>query len=359
MTVMNEFKNIFLHLLCLGLWGETEKISTFHFSPEMWKCMRQMSMVQTVQGIIYDGVLQLPLEERPSEQLMQKWGVQVKQIEEENKKQLVQLVQLRYYFDTEHQLSFRLLKGQSVARHYRNPLHRYCGDLDLWFGTDERVEQANRLMEAVGIKVLRGNDGGGEYRWYGTPVEHKSRLVELDNPFLQKRLKSWEHEVFENSLEEPTPEANLLLQITHILKHYIKGGGLGFRHLCDLAVSFRALEYDADILIALCKEFGVYGWADMLASLIHQALGVPMEELPFPCKENPEPLFEEMWIAGNFGIGDSRFGEHPSGRWGSKFYTARKVWHKTKVFYKVAPGECFWNLLSMVGNNIVTLFRRN
>lgn len=356
---MKDIKDIFLILLRLGLNGNSDEILDGIMEETDWETIRRLSVVQTVQGIIYDGVFQLPLEERPSEQLMQKWGAQVKQIKEENKKQLVQLVQLRYFFETEHQLPFCLLKGQSVARHYRNPLHRFCGDLDLWFGSDERVEQANRLMEAAGITVLRGNDGGGEYRWYGTPVEHKSRLVELDNPFLQKRLKSWEQEVFENSVEEPTPEANLLLQITHILKHYIKGGGLGFRHLCDLAVSFRALEYDASILIALCKEFGVYGWADMLASLIHQALGVPMEELPFPCKENPEPLFEEMWMAGNFGIGDSRFGEHPSGRWGSKFYTARKVWHKTKVFYKVAPGECFWNLLSMVGNNIVTLFRRN
>lgn len=359
MIMKTAVHEAFLYLLRQGLWGSSGKETGVTLTEKEWKALQRMAMVQTVQGIIYDGILTLPEEQRPSAVFLSQWAAQVKEMEGRNRRQQVQLIQLRYFFETEHGLHFCLLKGQTVARHYRNPMHRYCGDLDLWFGNKEEVEKANRLIEANGIEVMRGADGDGQYCWGGTPVENKSRLVDLRNPLKQKRLKAWEKEVFEDSGEEPMPEANLLLQITHILKHYVNGGGLGFRHLCDLAVSFRALEYDAERLIVLCKEYGVYRWADMLASLIHQVLEVPKDDLPFPCKENPAPLLDEMWISGNFGIGDTRFGEHPSGRWGSKFYTARKVWHKARTFSRVAPGECVWNFMSMVGNNIVTLFKKN
>lgn len=356
---MNQLKDSFFFLLRLGLWGKTSQHQTLHFSDEEWTAIRQMSMIQTVQGIVFDGVMLLPEEQKPPVAILTAWKSAVRDIEHKNKKQQVQLVQLHYFFETEHNLTFRLIKGQTVARHYHYPLHRYCGDLDLWFGNKKNAERANQLMEDKGVKVFRGYDGDGEYYWYDTPVEHKFRLVELSNPFLQKKLKAWERLVFVKSGEEPLPEANLLLQITHILKHFIKGGGLGFRHVCDLAVSFRSLIYDARELKVLCKKYGIYRWADMLASLIHQVLEVPLDELPFPCKEDPKPLLEEMWIAGNFGIGDSRFGTHPEGRWGSKIYTFSKVWQKTKVLWHVAPNECFWNMFSMVGNNVITLFRKN
>ena len=356
---MKKIKEIFFVLLRWGLWGTVNEKMHLDLTEAEWKALYQMSVIQTVQGIIYDGIKLIPDNEKPSIDFFQRWNQEVKRIEKENTKQLAKLVQLKYFFEAEHQLRFVLLKGQTLARHYRNPLHRFCGDMDLWFKTDGMVEEANNLLEHAGVDVLRGHAGGGEYNWYGTPVEHKSHLIELSNPLMQHRLRVWEHEIFDNSTDEPTAEANLLLQMTHILKHYVKGGGLGFRHLCDLALSFTALDYNADEVMALCKEFGIYRWADMLTALIHQVLDVPLERLPFPCKEDPEPLLEEMWIAGNFGVGDNRFGNHPRGRWGSKLYTARRVWHKTRTFYRVAPGECFWNLTSMVGNNIITLFRKN
>lgn len=355
---MTERQEQFIYLLRLGLWGKSLEQRTVRLDDKAWRDMWQMAMHQTVQGIVYDGMCLLPTDEQPSPMLLTMWGDNTKEIARENRKQQVQLVQLHYFFETEHHHRFCLVKGQTVARHYRQPHHRYCGDLDLWFGNEERMEQANRLIESTGIEVQRGI-GDALYPWSGTTVEHHSRLIDLQNPMKKRSLMAWEQKVFDESHEEPLAEANLLLQMTHILKHFIKGGGLGFRHICDLAVSMRSLEYDEGKLQALCRKYGIYRWADMLTSLVHQMLEVPLEELPFPCKEDPQPLFDEMWASGNFGMADTRFGEHPEGRWGSKWHTAKKVWKKSKVFYRVAPGECIWNFLQMVCGNVMTMFRKN
>lgn len=118
-------------MLRLGLWGEEVERLAISLTVELWRDLYQMSIIQTVQGIIYDGITLLPPDEQPSADMMHRWKLQVKQMEQKNLKQQVQLVQLRYFFETKHQLRFVLLKGQTLARHYSNPLHRFCGDLDL------------------------------------------------------------------------------------------------------------------------------------------------------------------------------------------------------------------------------------
>lgn len=353
---MTHVQDKFLYLLRLGLWGKVQEVRDVGLSDDEWKSVHEMAIIQTVQGLIYDGVLLLPDGQRPSAAFLNRWGLEVKMIEQANRKQLVQLTQLHYLYEQEGGLRFCLVKGQGVARHYRHPLHRFCGDFDLWFGSGERVEEANRLIESKGIAVERGGTDDAEYYWNGTSIEHQSRIITLHNPFLQKRLRRWETEAFEQSGEYPTALADLLLQMAHILKHHINGGGLGFRHICDLAVSMVSLTYDADELQQLARQWGLYRWGVLLCSLIHDILEVPVQQLPFPCSADSDLLFEETWISGNFGIGSGT--TRPRQWWASKLYTMRKVRHKVSVFFHAAPGECFWNTMSMVGYNISNLFNK-
>lgn len=343
---MRNIKTDFFYLLQLGLWGKTAEQRVIHFSKEEWKAIYIMAVKQTVQGIIFDGIQLLPIDQQPPKDIQIPWLMAVVKIEKSNKIQLAQLNDILNFFN-QNNLPFILQKGQGIAKLYRNRYHRICGDYDLWFGSEEKTEKANKLIEEIGIKVERGFKADSIYNWFGTPAEHHFRLVELTNPFKEKDLRNWEIEEFNKSTFVPTPCANLLLQITHILKHQLNEG-IGLRQICDLAVSLTCLEYDKKELEALCRKYGVFRWTKLLISLIHQTLGVPLEKMPFPNSYNPTILINEIWEAGNFGHGDTRFGDRPEGKWKSKLYTANIICRKTKLFFYYIPEECFWRISTMV-----------
>ncbi|MCQ2267570.1 MAG: nucleotidyltransferase family protein [Bacteroidaceae bacterium] len=349
---MTDFKETFMYLLRLGLWGQQDEHQAVSLTNEEWIELYKASRKQTVQGIIFDGILLLPEEERPCQEILYPWSQEVAGLEQGNKRQLMQLTQLDFFFNLQHNHPFRILKGQGIAQHYRNRLHRVYGDLDLWFGNEEKVEKANQIMEATGIRLERGTDHESEYPWNGTYIEHHCHLVELHSPFIQKELKAWEEKVFQESKDVPTPCANLMLQITHILKHQLTHG-IGLRQICDFAVSLTALNYDAKELEVLCRRFGVYKWTRLLMTLVHQHLNVPLEKLPFPLLSNADQLLNEIWEAGNFGFDDNRFGDRPQGKIAGKLFTVKIFMHKVKTFIFYTPAECFWFNLSMAKYTIL------
>lgn len=345
---MRNIKEDFLYLLRLGLWGHIENEKEVSLSRDEWIAIYQMSVKQTVQGLVFDGIQLLPVSQQPEKEIQYPWLLQLINLEHQNKQQIAQLIELQYFFENENHLPFRLLKGQGIARLYRNGLHRICGDFDLWFGPAENVEKANQLIESKGIHVVRGEYDDGEYNWFGTDVEHHCHLIELHNPFKEKELMAWEKMIYQTSSDVPEPCANLLLQITHILKHQLNEG-IGLRQICDLAVSLKGLDYNAEDLQKLCKKYGVYRWTKLLLSLINKVLGVPQKELPFPCDGNPECLLDEIWESGNFGHYDTRFGNRPTGKWASKLYTANIIFQKMKIFFFYVPEESFWWTSRLVG----------
>lgn len=105
-------------------------------------------------------------------------------------------------------------------------------------GTNRRGQPTDGKL---GLPVKRGANGEASCLINRVLVEHHSRLIELHNPFLQKKIRQWEAGVFTNSQGKLPSEANHLLLSTHILKHLINEG-IGLRQLCDIAMAFNALH---------------------------------------------------------------------------------------------------------------------
>ena len=82
-----KIKDAFLFLLKQGLWGKRiEPLSAFNMNKEEWSLIFQISQSQTVEGLVYEGVLLLPNEFYPPYEILLRWTAKIDSIERFNKK---------------------------------------------------------------------------------------------------------------------------------------------------------------------------------------------------------------------------------------------------------------------------------
>ena len=339
----------FMLLLRQGLWDRQEDCSAlFPLDEKEWNEIHSMARKQTVQGIIYDGIRLLPTEAVPPRKVLLGWMVEVAPLERVHRQHREPITALQQIYVQSPSIPFLLLKGIGTADFYPHPEHRIAGDIDLWFGNKTQTEQANQRMEKLGLPVKRGTNGEASCLINRVLIEHHSRLIELHNPFLQKEIRQWEAGVFTNSQGKLPSEANHLLLSTHILKHLINEG-IGLRQLCDIAMAFNALHSvtNKNELECICRKWHIHRWNRLLYALLIKYLGVPADLLPFSTSLCPDKLMQEIWESGNFGHGDERYGERPTGKWANKRYTLKRIFHKMHLSLGYAFDETFWWLAGL------------
>ena len=113
--------------------------------------MKEMAKMQSVTGILFDGIQQLTKTQRPPTEILLDWFGQTLHIESANIKHNKALASLVSYLRDEG-VESRLLKGQGCASYYPNPLHRQCGDIDLFVGK-EQYGRALQVIENKGIHI--------------------------------------------------------------------------------------------------------------------------------------------------------------------------------------------------------------
>lgn len=136
MNGITRIKDALFFLIRQGLWGVREDAEKyFPLSPEEWQAIYIHSRRQAVQGIVYDGMLLLPKPLRPPHALILRWTVNIDQWERINKQHIQVLCALNRFFTAEPAVPFEVIKGLALSCYYPNPLHRVCGDIDLYFGS--------------------------------------------------------------------------------------------------------------------------------------------------------------------------------------------------------------------------------
>ncbi len=182
-------------------------------------------------------------------------------------------------------------KGPAIASLYPYPLSRRSGDIDLYFSLRD-FESARRMVESAGVKVYDAPDGSINYIWKDVTVEHHREFFDSADQFA--------------GVEVPSPEADMLLLSSHILKHAI-GSGIGLKQLCDMAVATKALngKYDRTDLLDRLSGAHLVRWQRMLDTFLLDYLGVEERYLPTLSsgmkRLDPSPLLRIVMEGGNFG----------------------------------------------------------
>ena len=350
---MDRMQRLLLELLRAGLSGQTPSTTDFPLTESEWKQLFFESHKQTVQGVVYDGLMQLPTDLYPPIDLFTQWKYAVQKIEGEFLKHLKLISYLSIRYEMEAGLSPVILKGLGLAVLYPQPNHRVVGDIDLYFGGEEVSERINQLMEKWGATIQRGEEGESIFMMNDVVIENHGQLVNSFNPFVKKQVKATlaqqvvDQSAFQNILVEKTPIRTLkpmqnhVLLLTHSLKHVLNAG-IGIRQLCDVAMLLKAEKHNVDgaSLRQLLKDWGIYKWACLVYAFCVDYLGTAVEDLPFEfdmTAYHPELLLQEVWKSGNFGQMDERMAKRAPE--GDSVFTAKRIYGNAWRFIKYAPGD--------------------
>ena len=359
-TVVEQF----FVLLRSGLYDK--RIDSF---PELtegeWESILSIAKEQTVTGMIYSGVNNLPENYKVPESISLRLMLESSRIEKRSYKVLSVCKEL-FSLLRDNGLHPIVMKGPSVAKFYPKPSLRESGDLDLYI----RKEEFEKAVTILGEASFTLPDGSLHYNWKGVDIDLHRHYFDLH--------------VSEDKLPKvPSPYATLVLLSSHILKHCM-GPGIGLRQLCDMAVAYRSLcdekvfqnenmgksgPVDKEVLLSWYEKAGILKWNALLSSFLKENLGgdgYPFNDengdgsgngsrCTFDGKAlpSPSPLLEIVLEGGDFGHHaverEAALGRGPLRR---KINTAWMYLKKVPFSMEYAPDELMEELGELAFGNL-------
>ena len=139
-------------LLRFGLFG-ADIPTGLPTDDEGWQALFDLSQRQAVTALLYDAILKLPQDMRPKRKVLFHFLSMVQTIEQDNHHREEALRHYASIVDSRLSLPTVVVKGSSLSCLYPNPLHRECGDNDIYTGL--HTEAVGRIFEKGGLTVDR------------------------------------------------------------------------------------------------------------------------------------------------------------------------------------------------------------
>ena len=332
-----------------------------------WTELLRFAKKQSIVGVCWHGVRRMSeLEEnRPSEDDVMDWMVEVSKIAKRNRKVNAVAVKVIKGF---RQQGFNacVLKGQGNALLYPTPSSRTPGDIDLyvhprqqgdgWRNDEPAIRKtitfckkldksARAVYHHIDIPAVDKVPVEVHYRatWLNSPVNNH-RLQKLLFTLLSRKDGTKHVALPEEAGEITIPgfSFNVVFQLSHILNHLLHEG-VGLRQLVDYYYLLRSYAYsteDRAWLDTSLKRCGLHQISSAVSWMLVNALGLPESYLiTTPNARYGQQLMREMMAGGNFGKYDERL---LSGTYQSKLVAniQRLVRDARMVVYY--PSECLW-----------------
>lgn len=281
--------------------------------------MKEMARMQSVIGILFDGMQQLTKTQRPPTHILLDWFGQTLHIESANIKHNKALASLVNCLRNEG-VESRLLKGQGCASYYPNPLHRQCGDIDLFVGK-EQYGYALQIIENKGIHIEKESVKDVHFIWRDTLVELHWMEEHFYSHKLNGRLQQifrkeeWKHPkeiIMEGvSVAMLNPTLNAFHVFVHLWHHFLQVG-IGLRQICDWMLILKREEsvIDWTILHDNVKLINAERAWCAFYGLTVKYLGLELTNVPAWMQKwsnrDVDAIVKDVMKQGNFGqYGDS------------------------------------------------------
>ncbi len=317
-----------LDALRCALWEQEPRTELYlGADEECWRRVVAMAEVQTVTGLLADGVGRLPAAALPPRRVRMVLAGRVAAIEAGYGRTLRAAAGCAAACDAEG-AGWVILKGLAAAAAYPVPEHRIQGDIDIYFADRAACDRVQRRLFGPQSCVLPDRE---ERHYHGTldgiEVENHFGLTHLESPRyagleeeLGRLAMSGAHrETFGGTcLAVPSDDFNALFMLEHMAGHFPLQG-FGLRHLCDWAcLLYRCRDrIDGEAFRLRLERYGLGRFAEALAVVCVERLGMPAEA--WPCgrlrrRPGDVRIVERVVLGGgNFGRATEGAGRHPAG----------------------------------------------
>ena len=320
---------------------------------EQWRGLYRMAIQQTLVGVLWAAIEQLPAEQRPPKEVLLQWFMMKERTIKANRLLNQRAVETQAFFHAEG-FDCCILKGQGIATLYPNPLLRTSGDIDIWLsGGRKRIYDF--AHSRVGLQGLT-------YQHIHYPL-HKDAEVEvhttpghlfapISNHRLQRFFKvhaeaQWRHEVElpdgVGAISVPTAEFNRVYILLHIYMHLF-GEGIGLRQVLDYYYVLRQPDTaeSRERTVATLSGLRMMRFARAMMWVMAEVFGLEEEYLIVePDEREGRFLLSEIMQAGNFGKYDARIDRTNHHKLLLRLYNSlRRNWK----FFVHYPHEMIWDV---------------
>ena len=307
-------ENLFL-LLKSALWQDGQLVKAM--ADVDWKELYALAKEQCLVCVMADALRYVGEEQDIAEEKLRWLAFVIKQ--ERKNHEMNELIGKLFQLFTTHGLSPVLLKGQAFAANYPYPLHRQCGDIDIYFKHRKDCARAVAWASKVDKVAAESSDNKRERKHFTFSLEREA--VELhyymclfDNEQLQQRLQAIIDAEFDTNppfyveiegkrIEAVPPTLSVLHQLIHISRHLLEAG-IGLRQICDLALFLdrHHEEIDSKRLNGYLDELELIKVAQSLGHVMVHRMGLDERKVPFGINDSyADFILREIFEGGNFG----------------------------------------------------------
>lgn len=284
-------------------------------SEKEWGVVYQLAAEQSLLGVVLTAVdSHAKNGNKPPMSLLLQWIGEVEIIKQQNKRIDKQCEQLTAWFSGKGFKSC-ILKGQGVARLYREPESRQPGDIDIW--VDAPRDTIVKLLRDNFIGVTCVDYVNCHVAFFSdTEVETHFRPTYMFNPFTNRKVQKWiarNKDIQMNNINRslifryPTIGFNLVFSLIHIYRHVFLEG-IGLRQLMDYYyIILNSSDDERKEAFATLRSFGIGKFVGAVMYIMHKVFGIESSYLLCEINEREgQFLLEEILRGGNFGHYDDR-----------------------------------------------------
>ena len=352
MTIVQEQ---LLSLLRAALWEKKPDASDF--KNVSWKDIIHLADIETVRGLLLDGISLLPRELMPDEDTVMDLAGRQNKIIQHNQVHRETIVQIDKALKATG-ITAVFMKGQITALRYPHTLHRQPGDIDFVVGKKDFQKTLDTLdtIGKVDRKLIHEHHG---MAWVnGVTIEPHYKVHNYQRPSTDKAMQEMFSEVFPDKLIKtdidgykvnvfpPTFESVFL--ISHIVNHVYEEG-LGLRQVIDYAMFLNKcadridwLQHDEYLYrMRMQRAFRIFA----CICVEYLGLNLPSQVEPFLYRETQwaRKMIEDIMTVGNFGRGKYVF--HHNGM-NDAFHNYLWVLGRCYHLGFVCPSEARWWVVS-------------
>ena len=316
-----------------------------------WEAVYELARRHAVAAVVLDGVERLTIMQKPPQDLVWAWIVQVQQVEEANRR-LNRTVVMVCDKSRRESMGTVLLKGQGLSVFYPRPLHRQPGDIDLWMdaGRKEVVAYVRKYCPTAEVVYHHADFPVLKE----APMELHFTPSWLNDWWLNRRLQrcfaEWKtysllHKVQlperVGEVAVPTLAMNRVYLLVHAYRHLFDEG-IGLRQLMDYYFVLRqpcTAEERAEAVRTL-ERLRLKRFAGAVMYVLQAVFGLEDEHLLVsPSEKRGRRLLGEVMLAGNFGQHDERI-RRPENETPLHRFCRKQA--RNAGFLADYPGEVVW-----------------